>query len=279
MKQQLPYFFICAFILGTFSINAQNLEDFEGDPISSTSFGVNGQVFNIVTLEAGPPVYDVEVFANGGWNGTGVDDQFIDNSTGTATQGNGSSFSIVTNDGTDITVKSFYLFVSNRSLSGPGTPTTLTIEGRKDGGNVFTVTKTSGIVDGSTFTPNNGFTFIDLSSEGGSDNSNENIDELIISSTNNADYLALDAFVWDAEVLSTQEFEMASLKVFPNPTSNYITISGLKGESSYIIYNVLGREISSGIVNNMETITVNSFSNGLYFLKFENGNTFKFTKE
>lgn len=276
MEQKLRYLILSFCILSFNAFNAQNTEDFESDTTGSTSFGVNGQIFNIGTLEVGPSVYDVEFFASGGWNGTGVDNQFIDNSTGTVTQGDGTSFSISTNDGTDITVKSFYLFVSNRSLNAPGTPTTLTIEGRRDGGNVFTVTKSSGIVDGSSFTPNNGFTFIDLSIEGGSDNSNENIDELIISSTNNADYLALDAFVWDVEVLSTTSFDDVNVRVYPNPASTYIKISGLNKEENFIIYNILGSKVIQGSIARESNIDVSSLPSGLYFLKHSNGNPIKF---
>lgn len=61
--------------------------------------------------------------------------------------------------------------------------------------------KSSGIVDGATFTPNNGFTFIDFASEGGVDNSTKNVDELIFSTTGNGDYIALDAFRWGMATL------------------------------------------------------------------------------
>jgi hypothetical protein len=181
--------------LGNSFINAQTTEDFESETVGSTIFTDNGQNFTI-TNGVGENSYDVETFGSGGWNGTGSDNQFIDNSGGTPANGDGSSFTISTTDATDIYLKSFYLFVSNRSLTASGQPTTITFIGRAGGAVQFTVVKTSGIVDGSGFTPNNGFTFIDFSTEGGSDNSNTLIDEIIISSTLNADYLALDAMRW-----------------------------------------------------------------------------------
>ena len=59
----------------------------------------------------------------------------------------------------EITVKSLYLFVSNINISSA----TLTITGKKDGATIYTIVKSSGIVNGSAFTPNNGFTCIDIS--------------------------------------------------------------------------------------------------------------------
>lgn len=276
----LLFFSFLVVLLNNNYLIAQSTEDFESEATGATTFTNNGQNFTI-TNGSGETTYDIEFFGSGGWNGTGVDDKFIDNSSGSPTIGNGSSFSITTTDGTNITIKSFYLFVSNRSLSGPGTPTTITIEGKKDNGNVFTITKSSGIVDGSTFTPNNGFTFIDFALEGGTDNSNENIDELIISSTNNADYLALDAFTWNAEVLSINDIEAQQnkIKVFPNPSSDFIEVIGLSNIENYKIYTILGKEINKGTISNNEKIDIQHLTYGIYFLKFENGNAIKFIKE
>ena len=70
-----------------------------------------------------------------------------------------------------------------------------------------------------------------------------------------------------------------SLKVYPNPTSEFIQISGFKNTENYSIYTVMGLEISKGSISIDEKIDVKNYSNGLYFLKFENGNTIKFIKE
>ena len=175
---------------------SQTTELFETETIGGTTFTDNSQGFTIVN-GPGETTYDVENFTNGGWDGSNKDNRFIDNSAGAPATGDGSSFTVKTTDGTDIYMKSFYLFVSNRTLSNSGQPTTLTFTAKKNGSTVYTVVKTSGIVDGSTFSPDNGYTFIDFSTEGGSDNSTTAMDEIVISSTGNADYLALDAMTWD----------------------------------------------------------------------------------
>ena len=82
------------------------------------------------------------------------------------------------------------------------------------------------------------------------------------------------------QTLSTNEFELENnIKLFPNPSSELIQISGLKENENYRIYNISGSEIKNGIVSNNEQIDIRNFSNGLYFLKFDNGNTIKFIKK
>jgi hypothetical protein len=80
--------------------------------------------------------------------------------------------------------------------------------------------------------------------------------------------------------LSLVEFENRSkIKLYPNPASEYIKLFALKSDENYSIYNVLGVEIKNGIIFNNEQIDIKDFSNGLYFLKLENGNTIKFMKK
>jgi len=84
----------------------------------------------------------------------------------------------------------------------------------------------------------------------------------------------------DSQILSIGEIELEkSIKLFPNPSNDYIQVSGLTGNEKYILYNILGTEIRKGVMSNNEQISIRSFTSGLYFLKFENGNTIKFLKE
>ena len=70
-----------------------------------------------------------------------------------------------------------------------------------------------------------------------------------------------------------------SLKLFPNPAIEYIQISGLSKKVNYTIYNILGKKVLTGNVVNDEGIYIQILANGLYLLKFNNGNTIKFTKK
>jgi hypothetical protein len=70
-----------------------------------------------------------------------------------------------------------------------------------------------------------------------------------------------------------------SFKVFPNPTENYIRISGVKNEQNFKIYNLLGRLVKKGKVYNDDQIDISSFDNGMYLLKLDSGNVIKVIKE
>ena len=80
--------------------------------------------------------------------------------------------------------------------------------------------------------------------------------------------------------LSNNEFELGTtLKLFPNPSSEFIKVSGLSENQKFTIYNILGAEIKNGLISNNEQIDISNFTNGIYFLKFEDGITLKFLKE
>ncbi|AUS07164.1 T9SS type A sorting domain-containing protein [Pseudotamlana carrageenivorans] len=68
------------------------------------------------------------------------------------------------------------------------------------------------------------------------------------------------------------------ISIFPNPASEFITISNMAVSENYSILNALGQEIISGITGNNE-IDIRSLNNGLYFLKFEKGAVLKFIKK
>lgn len=72
--------------------------------------------------------------------------------------------------------------------------------------------------------------------------------------------------------------EVAHLHLYPNPSTNFIKISGLKDQKKYDILNVLGAVISQGLIDVNNEINIDYFINGLYFIRFENGVTLKFIK-
>lgn len=65
-------------------------------------------------------------------------------------------------------------------------------------------------------------------------------------------------------------------KLYPNPSEDFIKISGLTRNENYTIYSALGTQITNGTISNNEEIDIRNLNNGLYFLKFDNGKTIKF---
>lgn len=99
---------------------------------------------------------------------------------------------------------------------------------------------------------------------------------------NNYDVVGFNAAksIWGDITLSLQSSEINTIKVYPNPVSTNIYINRANLNMSYAIYNLVGTEIIKGkIASNNEKINFENFSNGMYFLKFENGTTIKFIKE
>ena len=82
-----------------------------------------------------------------------------------------------------------------------------------------------------------------------------------------------------SSVLSINEFDLSDeIKIFPNPSSNFINISGLTKLENYIIYDILGNEIINGTIGNNQKINIQNLSNGFYLLKVNNKNKIKLIK-
>jgi len=89
-------------------------------------------------------------------------------------------------------------------------------------------------------------------------------------------------------VLSVENTEHLKLQLtaFPNPTTKYLTLSfGEKGKTrtAYQLFDVSGKLLQSkSNLQNKETVPMQNFSNGVYYLKVSNKNnlikTFKIIK-
>ena len=168
---------------------AQTTETFETETVGSTTFTDSGQDFTITGTN-----YDINSLTGGGWSGSAPDNVFIDN-TGESAGNDGTTMTIKTADGTDINVLSVYIFAANTSLGAHSD--ILSVTGKRDNAEVYTFSKSTGFSNVASFSPFNGFTLIDFAVEGSSDFSIVSVDELIISSTDDLEYMAIDAFTWN----------------------------------------------------------------------------------
>ena len=62
-------------------------------------------------------------------------------------------------------------------------------------------------------------------------------------------------------------------------TTNYIKLINLKTSKDYLIYDLSGREVLSGIVFPDGKIDISKISSGLWVLKLDNSSAFKFIKK
>lgn len=84
-----------------------------------------------------------------------------------------------------------------------------------------------------------------------------------------------------SSTLSVTDVELSNkkLRLFPNPTTDFIQILGLTKAEKYSISNILGTKIKEGTLSNNEKLDIQNLNTGLYFIKFNNGNTLKFRKD
>ncbi|RZJ64113.1 MAG: hypothetical protein EOO45_19195 [Flavobacterium sp.] len=171
--------------------NAQTTETFETESNNSTTFTDNGLAFSITSQLGGP--FDVQgLYPGTGWSGTANDHRYIDNDSYAAFN-RPTQFTISSSGAAPFTLKSIWLFLSTDGLvlqpSG-----SVTITGRLGGVDKFTAIATSGF--NNSMSVNNGFTFINMATFGGTDNSGISIDQYVITTSNNINYVCLDAMRW-----------------------------------------------------------------------------------
>jgi hypothetical protein len=194
------YFILTWMLLLAQMIWAQTTENFETETSDATSFTDNGQVFNI-TSQAQGPFSIQDDYPSTGWGGSSADNRYIDND-GDADFNIGVQFTITAAGNTPFQLKSMYLFISrhdlNLNVSG-----SVTIVGRLGGVEQFSATASSPF--NTSMAVNNGFTFINMSTFGGENNADINIDQFIISTTSGINYIALDAMTWQCAAVSVSQ--------------------------------------------------------------------------
>ncbi|WP_294249148.1 T9SS type A sorting domain-containing protein [uncultured Chryseobacterium sp.] len=235
-------FFIWSLLISGFASAQTSTEQFETESVGSTSFTDNGVIFNILSTVAN---YDIYVLPGGGWNGTAVDNRFIDN-TGTATsQYANSSMSIKTTSNLFKTNR-FWVYLTNAfgALVNTGT---ITITGRLSGVTKFTQTKTTGFA--TSLGTTNGFTLVDMTNLNGQNYSNIVIDQLTITLGGDFRYMSFDAFTWVKDsgiVLSSSDVKVSKKEngIYPNPTSGPISIKAAHS-GKYEVYSPAGQLVKT----------------------------------
>lgn len=71
----------------------------------------------------------------------------------------------------------------------------------------------------------------------------------------------------------------SSFNLFPNPSSEFVQVSGLKKNEVFEIYTVSGEKVKSGQVSDGEKIDIKKLVPDVYLLKFRNGKTTKLIKK
>ncbi|WP_177761748.1 T9SS type A sorting domain-containing protein [Flavobacterium sp. I3-2] len=73
------------------------------------------------------------------------------------------------------------------------------------------------------------------------------------------------------DTANNKNFNKLNLKIYPNPTSDFVTVEGLDFEAKYFIYDLNGKILQSDSnINNNENISLYNYTSGIYILKIEN---------
>ena len=176
-------YILCLAVFVTLSVNAQYTETFESQTPFLSTFNSNGQSFSLTNKFA--------VFSSRAGYGYQNSNRFIDNSNMVAiNQAN----SIKSTDASRFVVKGLWLYVSTDGGNNPSVDGSVIITGKLGGVAQFSINKTSGF--SSSFVPDNGFSYIDFTTEGGVNNSNITVDEIEFQLQGNYNYIAIDNFTW-----------------------------------------------------------------------------------
>jgi len=75
-------------------------------------------------------------------------------------------------------------------------------------------------------------------------------------------------------VLNLEVFEKEQPKIFPNPTTNLLTINNLNNFEKIEMFDVTGKKVFNELIDNVSSYSFNTTSheNGLYFIKLTNKN-------
>jgi hypothetical protein len=85
----------------------------------------------------------------------------------------------------------------------------------------------------------------------------------------------LGAIAWEDCLVIVNESEFDHLKVYPNPTRNYLTIEGNKFQAQFKVFNLLGEEVLNKLLFVGKTnIELSGLSKGLYLYTINEENRF-----
>ncbi|MEO0368567.1 MAG: BspA family leucine-rich repeat surface protein [Pseudomonadota bacterium] len=98
--------------------------------------------------------------------------------------------------------------------------------------------------------------------------------------------ILIDTYNWnitdaglDCETLSLNDESLKRMSLYPNPATEYISVSNPNVEENFVIYNTLGQKVDSGQLLPESQISVNHLEKGVYFLKLDNLQTLRFVKQ
>ncbi|URC11785.1 T9SS type A sorting domain-containing protein [Flavobacterium sp. B183] len=175
-------------------LTAQTVETFEAQTINQPSFTSNGKTFNLTNTYVS---FQVVTSPGYGYNGS---NNYIQVADGNASQSLGQTGFITAASGS-FKMNSLWIYLTGTSGQTPnstsnGAPGSVTLTGKLGGVTQFSIVKNTTGANIGTALPGNGFIPVNFATDGVSNFTNINIDQLEIQLSANYDYFAVDNFVW-----------------------------------------------------------------------------------
>ena len=88
-----------------------------------------------------------------------------------------------------------------------------------------------------------------------------------ITSAGESDFFVAKLGAYACGTNSTEKFNNLKVNVYPNPTTDKITIETDETLLNYIVYDMNGREIQNGMFGSSNQLNLQNAANGVYFVK------------
>ena len=82
-----------------------------------------------------------------------------------------------------------------------------------------------------------------------------------------------DFFEQQSSILEVPASQVSSLYLFPNPANHSVSLFGIEGDVSYVIFNMKGQKVRMGRTQNNIISCLNTLSNGVFLIGFYTDNT------
>ncbi|MCC9019725.1 hypothetical protein [Flavobacterium lipolyticum] len=175
-------------------LTAQTVETFEAQTINQPNFTSNGKTFNLTNTYIS---FTTVQFAGLGYNGS---NRFIQVTDGGLAESLGQTGYITAASGS-FKMNSLWIYLTGTSGQTPnstfdGAPGSVTLTGKLGGVTQFSIVKSTTGANIGVALPNKGFIPVNFATDGVSNFTNINIDQLEIQLSANYDYFAIDNFTW-----------------------------------------------------------------------------------
>ena len=79
--------------------------------------------------------------------------------------------------------------------------------------------------------------------------------------------------------VGTEEIAAAAVQIFPNPATDMITVTGPSENQAFTLLDITGAQVKAGTLGQRGQIVIDELQSGVYFLKLNDGATYRVIKE